>query len=590
MDRIDPITLSTTWHFMQRVCREMRETAERTASNVLIATLHDLAYGIWDRNARPIAIPEGFPPRLISSTYPIKRILEKFGDNIHPGDQFLTNFPPDGAAHLPDWTVVRPIFFEGELVFFSCMGTHVPDNGGAQPGTMFLARDSIAEGLNIPVIKIAEGDVLREDVLELILANNRMPEMMRRELACLMGSNTIADNRLQELMRRYGTKTVYACIDEMIERSEAAVRQQIGTWPDGIYTAEAQIDHDSFHLDRPVTVRVTLTVKGETAEFDFSESDDQVPGMINCYLHQTESNTLCAAFLFLGAELAPYHNAGSIKPFTVKSRPDTFVACNKGALVAAAPSHGGGVVIEAVLAVLSKALPQRAIASYSRLMTAHIVGQDHRNNDHLYVWVCFSPAAGAGAVYGFDGYQSACDVGTLGVVGKTDAEEEMTRFPWEILRYEYRTDAHGPGRWRGAPGLVWEAVHLGHTARTRGAAQGQKTQGQGQLGGWPTPNNRSFIRRGDEDIHIRNPGQDHEIGHMDRLICFSGGGAGVGHPWERDPEKVRADVLDELVSLEKAAEIYRVALDPRTLQIDHEATRNLRQRISAAAKEEEVTP
>lgn len=585
MDRVDPITLSTTWHFMQRVCREMRETAERTASNVLIATLHDLAYGIWDRNARPVAIPEGFPPRLISSTYPIRRILEKFGEDIRPGDQFLTNFPPDGAAHLPDWTVVRPIFHKGELVFFSCMGTHVPDNGGAQPGTMFLARDSIAEGLNIPLVKIAENDRLREDLLELILANNRMPEMMRRELACLMGSNTIADRRLQELVGRYGPETVYACIDEMIERSEAAVRQQIRSWPDGVYEAEAQIDHDSFNLDRPVTARVKLTVKGDEAEFDFSGSDDQVPGMINCYLHQTESNTLCSAFLFLGAELAPYHNAGSIRPFKVISRPGTFVACNKGALVAAAPSHGGGVVIEAVLAVLSKALPHRAIASYSRLMTAHIVGRDSRNDDRLYVWVCFSPAAGAGAVHGFDGYQSACDVGTLGVVGKTDAEEEMTRFPWEILRYEYRTDAHGAGQWRGAPGLVWEAVHLGQIAHTRGAAQGQKTQGQGQLGGQPTPNNRSFIEKGGERIHIRNPGQDHAIGHMDRLVCFSGGGAGVGEPWRRDPEKVLADVLDELVSIEWAAEAYRVVIDPETLRIDRHATETLRGTIPAQPEE-----
>src|SRR4030042_5266785 len=101
---VDPLTISTIWHYVQRVCVDMRETMERTATNVLATSLHDLAYGIWDADARAIAIPEGFPPRLISSTYPIKAVLRTFGKNIYPGDEFLTNHPfKAGAVHLPDW-------------------------------------------------------------------------------------------------------------------------------------------------------------------------------------------------------------------------------------------------------------------------------------------------------------------------------------------------------------------------------------------------------------------------------------------------------------------------------------------------------
>jgi hypothetical protein len=102
MRTVDPITLSTTWHYIQRVCREIRETAERTATNVLVVTLHDLAYGIWDAEGRAIAIPEGFPPRLISSTFPIRKTMKKFEGRTYPGDVFLANMPSDGAVHLGD--------------------------------------------------------------------------------------------------------------------------------------------------------------------------------------------------------------------------------------------------------------------------------------------------------------------------------------------------------------------------------------------------------------------------------------------------------------------------------------------------------
>ena len=108
MVQTDPITVATTWHFLQRVCRDMRETMERTATNVLTTSLHDLGYGIWDAEGRAIAIPEGFPCRLISSTFTIKAVLTRFGEQIYPGDEFLTNHPfLAGAAHLPDWVFIR---------------------------------------------------------------------------------------------------------------------------------------------------------------------------------------------------------------------------------------------------------------------------------------------------------------------------------------------------------------------------------------------------------------------------------------------------------------------------------------------------
>jgi len=575
-NKVDPITLATTWHYMQRVCREMRDTAERTATNVLVVTLHDMAYGIWDSQARVIAIPEGFPPRLISSTFPIRRIKEKFAGNIYPGDVFLTNFPQDGAVHLPDWVFVRPIFYKGELVFFTCMGTHVADSGGALPGTHFLAHDSIGEGLNIPLIKIMEKDRYREDVLELILTNNRLPEMMKREMASLTGSTTVAEQRMIQLLDKYGKETVLACIDEMISRTEKAVRMEIAKWPEGTYSAEVKTDDDGSTMDVPVAVRCTLTIRNGELTFDFSKTDDQVKGMINSYYQQTHSNTLCTTFLFLGAELAVYHNEGSLRPIHVVTRKGTVVDARPGALVAGAPAVTGGLVIEAVLSVLSQALPNRAISPYSRLVSPLVVGNDPKTGE-LYVYTSFGSAGGAGAVTGFDGYQCACDMGTLGVVGKTNAEEEMVRFPWDIIKYEFRMDAHGAGKWRGAPGIVWEGVNGGGDCFSNGGPwSGFCTEAPGAQGGGAPPLNKAYIVRGNENIEITHPHVPVDLKCGDRLVTLSGGGAGVGQPDERDPEAVRRDVKNELVSLEMARKVYKVSLDPVNLEINWPETQKLR--------------
>lgn len=577
MAHIDPITLATTWHALQRICREMRQHIERTATNVLACTLHDLAYGIWNAKGEAIAIPEGFPCRLLSSTYQIRAVQERFEGKIYPGDVFLTNDPFDaGAVHLPDWVFVRPIFHEDELVFWTAMGTHVPDNGGALPGAYFLAFDSIAEGLHIPPVKVVERGELQEDVLNLILANNRLPDMMRREIRSLIGSTTLAEQRTIDLLERYGTATVNACMDEMITRTEKAVRAKIAEWPDGTYYAEAQTDDDGAQMGVPVTIRCTLTIKGDEATFDYSASDAQVKGYANMGYSTTQSMALAAAFMFLGPELAAYHNEGSLRPFHIVAEEGTVVNCRPGALVAAAPSLAGHKVMECVMATLSQALPDMALAGYPGPFELMFIGPDIRNGQ-LYVYISFCPDAGAGATYGNDGYQCFACGGTLGVVAKADAEEEMVRFPWRVTHYEFMTDSHGAGKWRGAPGIHWEAVNEAIDCSSNlGPCDGWFTQSQGQQGGDPAPFNKAYVIRGDERIEIKEPHVNMHIMGGDVFVALTGGGAGVGLPEERDPEAVRTDVLNGLVSVDMAREVYKVSIDPETHELYDSATRKMR--------------
>jgi N-methylhydantoinase B len=577
MRTVDAITLSTTWHYIQRVCREMRETAERTATNVLVVTLHDLAYGIWDAEGRAVAIPEGFPVRLISSAFPIRKTKKKFEGNIHPGDIFLTNLPSDGAVHLADWVFIQPIFYKGELVFWTCMGTHVADNGGAHLGTHFLADDRVAEGLNIPIIKIMERGEWREDVAQFILANNRLPKMMRHEMSSLMGATAVAERRMVELLDRYGKETVYDCIEAMIKRTETAVRKHIKTWPEGTWEAAAQSDGEYKSNGGMITVRCKLTVQDGEATFDFSETDKECSANTNAHYHQTLSLVMCTTFLFLGSELAAFHNEGSMRPIHVITKKGTLVDCTDECLVAEAPAIVGLITTEVVLAVLSQALPELAIAPYSRISNPVLVGRDD-SVDGLYVFSSFGANGGTGAVYGYDGYQCACDMSTLGVVGKSDCEDEMARFPWEIIRCEFNTDSHGAGKWRGCPGVIWEAVNVGSDCMNMGGpVDGFFTQGLGQAGGCPTLLNKAYVIHDGIPAELQEPRGRIPLKHGDYFLIVNGGGAGVGPAEERDPEAVLADVRNELVSVQMAREVYKVAIDPEKMQILEEETERLRE-------------
>ncbi|MDD3474144.1 MAG: hydantoinase B/oxoprolinase family protein [Syntrophaceae bacterium] len=233
-------------------------------------------------------------------------------------------------------------------------------------------------------------------------------------------------------------------------------------------------------------------------------------------------------------------------------------------------------MIECVLATLSQALPKNAVAAYPGPFEIMFIGPDIRTGQ-LYVYISFCPDAGAGATYGNDGYQCFANGATLGVVAKADAEEEMVRFPWRITRYEFSTDSHGAGKWRSAPGIHWEAVNESIDCTSNlGPCDGWRTQGQGQQGGYPSPLNEAYIIRGDERIKIRDQHIPQNLKARDVFVAKTGGGAGVGRPDERDPEAVRMDVMNELVSIKMARDVYRVVIDPGTFEIYETATQKLR--------------
>ncbi len=575
---IDPLTLSTVWHSLQRICREMRRVIENTSQSYLISQLKDISVGIWDGEGSTIAIPLGLPIQFVGAKFSVRYILDEYRDNVYPGDVFLANDPYKGySCHPPDWGFFRPIFHQGKVVFWTLARAHVEDTGAAYPGAYFSnPYDIHSEGILIPGVKVVERGEEQRDILRLIWNNVRLAEGVRIDCYAMIAATQMSENRLVGLIERYGIDTVQGCVTVMQERTERAVRACIGRMADGTYTGESSTDDDGYVLDVPVTVRTEVTVKGEELTIDFSKSDKQQRGFVNCSYPSTYSNGVAGAILFLDPALAEYHNEGTMRAIKVIAPEGLVVNAKYPAPMGGAPVNVGTNIIEAMMMAMSKVVPERAAAGWGRRYGQYIYGTDPRTGG-LYVMPGYHAEGGAGAVAGYDGYQGSASLGTLGEISRPNTEDVEIKYPWRVISRQFRMDSSGAGKWRGGPGFHWEVVNLGGEAGMHtGAGYGETTFSHGALGGNHTFPNVCHILR-DGEMILTKVHRLHQLRAGDHIIKDTGGGGGVGRPEERDPQAVWDDVyINEFVSVQGAREFYKVVIDPESRQIDWDKTKSLR--------------
>ena len=593
MSNIDPMTLSTIWYAFQSLCREMRSVMTRTSQSYLISTLRDLSVGVWLADGSTVAVPEGLPSQFLGTSFAISDIREMYKDNLHPGDVILTNDPFHGGhnSHLPDWGYIRPVFYEGELLFFTLVRGHMMDTGGSFPGGYFAnAYDIIAEGLNIPPLKVIKRGVVDEDLNKLIFNNVRWPVEVKIDTDAMIATSKFAENRIVDLLRRYGKDTVLASIHQMLDRTERAVRAEIAALPDGTYSGESSSDDDGTVLDEVVHVRVDVTIKGDEITLDFSRSDPQRPGFINCVYASTYARAAAAVIVYMDPALADFHNEGSLRPIHVVAPLGNVTNCKYPATVGACPISIGGQILESVVEAMSKARPDRSIASWGKHRGDYTFAVDPRTGER-YVRTTFDYDGSAGAVWGHDGMTGPTTITTLGSVQRGSIEEAEIRFPWRMVKFETRPNFNGHGRWRGGGGIDWRAVNEGSDGRmSSGSSDGDVVQGKGAQGGQRVPRARTFVLRGDQKIRVK-PHRMTEIKNGDVVVKLSPGGGGVGDPWQRPVEKVVTDVLNEKITPDVARMVYGVVVDPVSLKVDEAATAKLRssppsQRYEAVINEE----
>ncbi|MET8800630.1 hydantoinase B/oxoprolinase family protein [Nocardia sp. NPDC004568] len=361
----DPILVAVIGNALDGITREIGQTMLRTSRSPIFVEARDFATSIFGADCRLLAQTHYIPVIGGATPYAQRAVADFFGDDVHEGDVFIHNDPFNGGSHLPDITITRPVFWNGELVFWAMTKGHNADVGGGgvvgfNPG----ARDVGEEGIRIPPVRVIDRGTLRKDAWELILGNVRLRSLVESVLNCQIGATAIGERRLHALLEKYGTDTIREATDELLRASARQVRAEIAQIPDGEYSAESLVDNDGIDKSRSYRIALTIKVDGENLTFDFSASDQQAQGFINSSI----ANTVASAHLALFGAIDPdiRYNSGAIDPIRVIAPEGSIVNPNDPAPVAACTVPTCEAIAGAVWVALSRALPSRAHAGWAR--------------------------------------------------------------------------------------------------------------------------------------------------------------------------------------------------------------------------------
>lgn len=561
-ERLDPILLEVLWNRLVSVVEEQARALMRTSFTSVVREAGDLSAGLFDRRGRMVAqAVTGTPGHVNAMATSAHHFLEAFPvETLRPGDALVTNHPWQTSGHLNDFTVMTPIFRGGELVAFFGNCCHALDLGGRGFGAD--GRQVYEEGLFLPISRLFAGGEPNEELLRVVRANVRTPFEVVGDLYAQAGSNEVGGARLQEMMEEFDLADIESLSDEVCSRSEHAMREAITGIPDGVY--EHRTSTDGF--DEPIELVVAVRVEGDELVVDYEGSSPQSERGINVVLNYTAAYTTFGVKCAISPDVP--NNAGSFRPIRVAAPEGSILNAQHPAPV------GGRHIIGHFLpglvhGALAKVVPERVLAQGAdSLWNTQITGQ--KTNGEPFTYVFFS-GGGMGARPESDGLSAtAFPSGIRGV----PAEVIESISPVVMHKRELRPDSEGAGRHRGGFG---QEMELGVRSeddgpswnlsamydRTRFPAPGMLGGGDGAAGSVGTASG--------ETLH---PKRQQRIPAREHLVLKLPGGGGYGDPLERDPELVRRDVEDGLVSPERALEAYGVVLTDAEhgFVVDEEAT------------------
>ncbi len=576
--RTHPIDFEVMRNTAWAITSEMGITMERTSRSPIYHAAHDFITTIFDRDGGLVAVAAYIPVLLLATSFAVKATLKYFGDEIYPGDLFLVNDPYtfDAGNHLQDWTVLLPVFFKDEFIFWSVNKAYQIDIGGGAPGGYNPdARDVFAEGIKIPPVKLYEKGEFRRDVFDLILGNVRYPKIQRGDLWSMIGSVRIGERRLMGLLERYGIKTTKNFIEDLYGYSEALMREEVAKIPDGTYYGEAS--QDGLSPGSIITVRCKTTVKGSDLTIDLSESDGQVQAFYNSPIANTYSCVFTALMTSIG-KIIPHRCEGCFKPITIMTKPGTVCHALFPALQANCTHFVAKPIINAVWDSLAKVIPEQVPGGCGSIAGFSVAGNDPRRNE-AYACIDFlANASGSGAIWETDGWHAAGPEVTSGGSRRPEIEVLELAYPLFWKKWELAVDSGGPGRWHGGEGVDEIFINKGTMGLLADFGNGFATSSRPLIrGGKAGPLNRRYIIREDGSRIDASRTGIYQMMPGDTVIYEVTGGCGVGDPLERDIEKVREDVINEFVSVESARDEYGVMMDPKTFAVDYEATKKLRE-------------
>ena len=561
----DPFTLTIIQEQLQAAADESFLRLGRASKSPIIYEVLDYACALLTPEAELIAEAQGVPGFTGVLPFAVGSILDKFGAaNMRTGDVFATNDPyAGGGTHLSDVCLIGPIIHEGELVAFAANKGHWTEVGGMAPGSWTTdATEIYQEGLQLPAVRVYEAGQPLPDIIDLIAANVRLPDMTLSDLYAGVAAIRVGEMRIRAICERYGADALSASIESLLSQGEFVARNALQALPKGTWEAQDFMDDDGF-TDEPIPVRVRITVTDESFTADFTGSSPQVPGPVNGTWARLQS----AARVMFKAITAPDYpnNGGCFRPIKVICPPGTIFTAQRPAPVSTYWEAGASAID-----LLWQAL--WPIAS-ERLSAGHFLSICGTNLSGTFedgeLFVLTEPQAGGwGAAPARDGQNGLVAQGN-GETRNVPVEVCEARYPLLVERYALDITERGAGRWRGGRGLVREYRLTGPRGNVTTTYGRHRFPPWGANGGQPgSPNSAAVVRAGAQQPEVqRGKLTRYPLCKGDLVRIITGSGGGRGDPLLRPVAAVRADLLSGLVTPQQAAGQYGLRFNPDTLEL-----------------------
>jgi N-methylhydantoinase B len=579
---LDPISLEVLWNRLLSVANEQQVALMRTAFSTVVRESQDLACGVFDTGGRMIAQSmTGTPGHINPMATGVRHLLAAYPPaSLAPGDVLITNDPWMTSGQVNDFTVVTPVFRGERIVGYFANLCHAADVGGHILSAE--AHEVFEEGLLVPVTKLFDRGEPNHELLKIVRANVRTPDETVGDLYAQASSNAVGARSLLQMMDEFGLDSIDPLADEIISRSERAMRQAILALPNGRYEHEACSDG----FEEPIRIRVAVTIAGEEISIDFAGSSPQSRRGINVVFNYTHGYASFAMKAAVSPDVP--HNDGAFRPVRVSAPRGSILNCVPPAAVAARHLVGH-FLPSAIFGALAQALPGRLLAGGADSIWLSVWRGRWPDSGDPFMASVFQ-VGGMGARDGKDG------LGTTGFpsgVAGVPAEVIETLSPLVQHRRQLRTDSGGAGTWRGGLGQTTKFSYRGTEPwsvsamidRTRFAAQGQAGGGPGAIG--------EFLADGERPLQpkavVSLPPDTH-------VQLNPPGGGGHGDPHLRSPERVLADVVAGYVSISAAERDYGVVVRflgsedqlvrlPEHFEVDRAATERIRRADRSAERD-----
>lgn len=486
--KFDPTRLEIFKNLYHSVAEEMGASLRRSAFSPNIKERRDYSCAVFDGEGSVLAMGDHMPVHLGSMPMSVAAAMQEL--DLEPGDLALLNDPYAGGTHLPDITMVMPVYVRGvrKPVFYVANRAHHADVGGSQAGSMGLARDIFQEGLRISPVKLMQRGKIQRDLLKLLLANVRTPEEREGDLTAQIASCRIGERRLMEIFTKYGRKEIEEYAGHLLNYSAAMMRAALRTIPQGTFRAEDFLDDDGV-VDRPIRIAVKIRIHGASAEVDFTGSDPQCAGSVNAVAAIAYSAAFYAFRCLLDDEVPA--TIGLMRPIKVISPEGTIVNARPPGAVAGGNVEAAQRIVDTLLRALAKALPNKIpAASQGTMNNFTLGGADPRRSGAPFAYY-ETIAGGMGARPDRDGISGIHTHMTNSWNSPIESLEHG--YPVRVLRYGFRRGSGGAGLYRGGDGLIREVELL--TEMQVGLLSDRRKRGPyGLSGGKPGKTGRNELR------------------------------------------------------------------------------------------------